>query len=132
MTYQSEKTLSQKVGVYIEEGDIYSEKTIQIFDPWKDETYVLHPGVLSKRSGAKRFFADEINDPKVYIKLIESGSSDIQFNIAFGKRDWVVLKSLEKPMVGLLWFGSIIMALGFSISLFKRFGELRLRGIQLS
>ena len=34
--------------------------------------------------------------------------------------DWIVIKSIIFPMINLVWIGTIVMALGFLISLIKR------------
>jgi cytochrome c-type biogenesis protein CcmF len=39
-------------------------------------------------------------------------------------KDWLVFKSIEFPFINLYWIGTIVMVVGFVISIFRRKKEL--------
>lgn len=41
------------------------------------------------------------------------------------EKDWVVLKAIEFPYINLLWGGTIIMVIGFTLSIFRRNKEIK-------
>ncbi|MNL58848.1 hypothetical protein D3C87_1825230 [compost metagenome] len=40
-------------------------------------------------------------------------------------KDWVVFKSIEFPYINLYWVGTIVMVIGFVISIFRRQKEVK-------
>jgi cytochrome c-type biogenesis protein CcmF len=41
------------------------------------------------------------------------------------EKDWVVLKAIEFPYINLFWGGTIIMVIGFILSIFRRNKEIK-------
>jgi cytochrome c-type biogenesis protein CcmF len=41
------------------------------------------------------------------------------------KRPWIVMRALDFPYINLLWSGTIIMVIGFVLSIFRRNKELK-------
>ena len=39
--------------------------------------------------------------------------------------DWIIMKAIVFPMINLVWLGTIILAIGFAISMRKRILETR-------
>jgi cytochrome c-type biogenesis protein CcmF len=35
--------------------------------------------------------------------------------------DYIIMKAIKFPFINVLWIGTVLMVLGFGISLFKRF-----------
>jgi len=55
--------------------------------------------------------------------LTESNQFVISVRDKSMSNDWVILKSIVFPMINLVWLGMIVMALGFLISLIRRYRE---------
>ena len=51
-----------------------------------------------------------------------------KFGFAFNttQRDYVVLKAIEKPLINLLWIGTLILMLGFTMAIVRRYREFKL------
>ena len=51
-----------------------------------------------------------------------------KFGFAFNttQRDYVVLKAIEKPMINLLWIGTLVLMLGFIMAIIRRYREFKL------
>ena len=41
------------------------------------------------------------------------------------QKDYIILKVMEKPWIGLLWSGAIILVIGLGIAVYRRYNELR-------
>ena len=41
------------------------------------------------------------------------------------RKDWVVMKAIVFPYINLFWGGTIIMVIGFILSIFRRFREVK-------
>jgi cytochrome c-type biogenesis protein CcmF len=41
------------------------------------------------------------------------------------KKDWIVLKAISFPYINLFWGGTIIMVIGFILSIFRRAKEVK-------
>ena len=48
------------------------------------------------------------------------------FAINTTQRDYVVLKAIKKPLINLLWIGTIILIIGFVMAIIRRYREFRL------
>ena len=51
-----------------------------------------------------------------------------KFGFAFNttQRDYVVLKAIEKPLINLLWIGTLILMIGFIMAIVRRYREFKL------
>lgn len=81
---------------------------------------VTNPIPLSDESedvGARVFFAFS-GDFKEGMPLFKVGFSTTPL-------DYVVLKVVEKPLINLLWLGTLVAIIGFMISFFRRYKELK-------
>lgn len=58
-------------------------------------------------------------------QFIIDGVEDKRFRIKIQttQRDWIILKALEKPYINVLWIGTILMAIGMMIAMFRRYSE---------
>jgi cytochrome c-type biogenesis protein CcmF len=88
--------------------------------------YTAEPLFLIRDRMAGRIW-DEI--PELGLKLgllnIHPETEEFTIGISARQKDWVILKALEKPMINLLWIGTLVMMGGFGIAVYRRFGEFR-------
>ena len=65
---------------------------------------------------------------KVKVKLTGTDPKTGKFGFAFNttQRDYVVLKAIEKPMINLLWIGTLVLMLGFIMAIIRRYREFKL------
>ncbi|MCX2744604.1 cytochrome c biogenesis protein CcsA [Mangrovivirga sp. M17] len=60
---------------------------------------------------------------KVQFLGVDPNTEKFKFIPYTTQKDFVVIKSIEKPWINLLWLGTIILAVGFGISTYRRFKE---------
>ena len=48
------------------------------------------------------------------------------FSVSTTQKDYIVLKAIEKPMINVLWIGTLVMVIGFIIAIRRRYREFRL------
>ncbi len=67
---------------------------------------------------------DTVKDLELYVEIEKIAVEENKLNIKFSqpsiKSDFVVIKSILFPYVNLVWLGSILMTLGFGLSMRKR------------
>lgn len=71
----------------------------------------------------------EINDLGVRIVLANIHPQTGEFTLLCDARqkDWVVIKALEKPYINVLWLGTLVLMVGFTIATARRVKEYRER-----
>ena len=70
----------------------------------------------------------EQNEVGIRAKFTNIDPKTGKFGFAFNttQRDYVVLKAIEKPLINLLWIGTLILMIGFIMAIFRRYREFRL------
>jgi cytochrome c-type biogenesis protein CcmF len=88
------------------------------------EEYYAEPIYLIKDKMVGRI-PDEITDLASKITLLaidpEQGSFTIGTNTR--QKDWVILEAVEKPLINILWIGTLLLVLGFSVAISRRYSE---------
>ncbi len=71
---------------------------------------------------------DEIGDLGVQLTLLNIHPEDNQFSIGISTRqkDYVILKAMEKPLINVLWIGTLTVMAGFGIAIVRRYREFNL------
>lgn len=92
------------------------------------KAYTLEPLFMVKGNNIFDFARknDELGLRVRFTKIIpEQNKFEIQiFEKPQQAKDWVVFKSIEFPYINLYWVGTIVMVIGFVISIFRRQKEL--------
>lgn len=121
---ESIKPLSQVGGVQLNEGDVAIKAHIVIMGETRD--YHLAPIFLIKDRMIGRI-PEEISDLGIKLTMLnifpERGSFSI--GVSTAQKNWIVLKALEKPLINLLWIGTLILMLGFSMAFYRRLTEFK-------
>lgn len=89
--------------------------------------YIAEPIFLIRDKMVGRIGA-EIPQLGILFTLVNIHPETNEFTIGINTRqkDWVVIKSLEKPMINVLWIGTLVVMAGFSIAMVRRFRDFRL------
>jgi cytochrome c-type biogenesis protein CcmF len=121
-TLESIEVVKEIEGVTLEEGDVAVKATIKVKGERGD--YFAEPNFLIRDQQVARF-PDEIADLGLRFTLINIHPQTDQFTIGFNARqkDWVVIKAMEKPFINVLWIGTLVLMIGFSIAMVRRFRE---------
>ena len=123
-TLQEVKRLDNIQGLELTEEDVAVKAIIQV--QGERDTYTAEPIFLIKwRSQVGRIFS-EINDLGIKITLLNIHPETNEFSLGLNTRqkDWVIIKAMEKPYINILWVGTGILLIGFSIAMVRRFKEM--------
>jgi cytochrome c-type biogenesis protein CcmF len=63
---------------------------------------------------------------KISLMNVHPQTDEITLSVSTRQKDWVVIKALEKPLVNILWIGTLILMTGFTLAMVRRFREFRL------
>lgn len=59
-------------------------------------------------------------------KNINPNTGKFSFDINTTQRDFIVLKAIEKPLINILWIGTLVLIVGFLMAIFRRYREFKL------
>ncbi len=89
------------------------------------DSYYADPIFLIKDKAQVGRISSEINDLGVRITLLNIHPDTNEFSLGLNTRqkDWVIIKAMEKPLINVLWLGTGVLMVGFSIAMVRRFRE---------
>jgi cytochrome c-type biogenesis protein CcmF len=69
----------------------------------------------------------ELRDLGIQFTLanIHPETGEFSINIATRQKDWIVIRALEKPFINILWLGTFVVMIGFTVAMTRRFGEFK-------
>ena len=118
------KRVSQVEGVELEAEDVAVKATIKVQGETRD--YFIQPIFLIKNGLVGRI-PDEIPDLGLKITVLnihpEKGTISLGYNTT--QKSWIVMKALEKPLINVLWIGTLVLMFGFSIAIYRRYKEFK-------
>jgi cytochrome c-type biogenesis protein CcmF len=87
--------------------------------------YSIEPVIIFGTNARGGIIPDAIPDLGIKISLlnIHPETDEISLGIQSRQKDWVVIKALEKPFVNILWLGTFVVMIGFSVAMVRRFRE---------
>ncbi len=111
--------------VKLDSADIAVKAEIRVKGEYDD--YVAEPIFLIRNRMVGRI-PDEIGDLGIQLTLLNIHPEDNQFSIGVSTRqkDYVILKAMEKPLINVLWIGTLTVMAGFGIAIVRRFREFNL------
>jgi cytochrome c-type biogenesis protein CcmF len=89
------------------------------------DSYYADPIFLIKDKAQVGRISSEINDLGVRITLLNIHPDTNEFSLGLNTRqkDWVIIKAMEKPLINVLWLGTGVLMVGFSMAMVRRFRE---------
>lgn len=108
--------------VQLDSADIAVKASIRVKGEYKD--YFAEPIFLIRNRMVGRI-PDEIEDLGVQLTLVNIHPESNQFSIGISARqkDYVILKAMEKPLINVLWLGTLTLMAGFTVAMVRRFRE---------
>jgi len=77
------------------------------------------------RDRMERSITDTIVESGLMSRLVkilpEENAAKIEYKQPSAMDDYIIMKAIKFPFINVLWIGTVLMVLGFGISLFKRF-----------
>lgn len=110
-------------GIALGAEDVAVQANIKI--EGEHTAYEAEPVFLIKDRSEVGRIAYEVGELGVKIALlnIHPDSNEFTLGISTRQKDWVIIKAMEKPYINVLWLGTAILMIGFSVSMVRRFRE---------
>lgn len=111
-------------GIPLQPGDAAVKAQVRVLD--KEREFVLQPVfvIRNKMVARKADTSDELG-VRIQLNEIDPKTGKFTFAVNTTQRDYIVLKASEKPLINLLWLGTLVVILGFSMATIRRFRENR-------
>ncbi|MGB4974866.1 MAG: cytochrome c biogenesis protein CcsA [Cyclobacteriaceae bacterium] len=108
-------------GITLRPEDVAVQARVSVIG--ERDTLYADPIFLIKNKTQVGRISSEINDLGVKITLLNIHPETNEFSLGLNARqkDWVIIKAMEKPFINLLWLGTGILMVGFSIAAVRRF-----------
>jgi cytochrome c-type biogenesis protein CcmF len=109
-------------GIELGPKDVAVQADLKILG--ENREYHGHPLFVIKDNMVARI-PDEIVDLGLRLTFMNIDTQNNRFTIGVNttQKDYVILKAMEKPIINLLWIGTLVMSLGFVMAIFRRGGE---------
>ena len=109
----------ETAGLNLAKGDLALQADMIVSG--EKRQYHAHPVFVVRNRMVGRV-PDEVEDLGVRLSLnaIDPVKGKFTFGVSTTQKDYVILKAMEKPFINLLWSGTLLMALGFGLSLRQR------------
>ncbi len=116
--------LSEVEGIDLGERDVAVKAVITA--EGENGSYVAEPLFIIKDNMAARI-PDEISDLGIRLTLLNIYPEKNTFLLSAETRqkDWIILKAMEKPLINILWLGTLVLMAGFTIATMRRYDEFR-------
>ncbi|AYQ32980.1 cytochrome c biogenesis protein CcsA [Runella sp. SP2] len=121
-------------GVALNPNDIAVKAQIKILD--KEREYYVAPtfAINQDRMVMRKPEVSEELGLRIQFMEIDPKTGTFSFDANFKQRDYIVMKAVEKPLINVLWIGTLVLVIGFTMSTLRRFREFRLirdKGVEL-
>ncbi|UYZ61710.1 cytochrome c biogenesis protein CcsA [Hymenobacter weizhouensis] len=109
----------QTAGLGLQKGDLAIQGDVIVHGEKKQ--YHVHPMFVVRNRLIGRV-PDEVEDLGLRLSLlnIDPTKGKFTFGVSTTQKDYIILKAVEKPFINLLWSGTLLMALGFGMAIYKR------------
>ncbi len=110
-------------GLVMTENDVAVKANIKI--DGEHSSYHAEPIFLIKDRSEVGRIPIEVGELGVKVTLLNIHPETNEFTLGLQGRqkDWVIIKAMEKPYINVLWMGTLILMLGFTMAMVRRFKE---------
>ena len=120
--FEGGEVLDEIDGFELQEGDVAVKAVLVVLD--NDVEIKVEPIFLIRDSQVGRI--PDINydlGVKVEIENILPEQNKFVFKLNTYQKDYVVMKALVKPHINVLWAGTVLILIGFSVAIYRRYTE---------
>ncbi len=110
------------LGVDMQPNDVGVKAKIRVLGQETD--YDIQPVYLIKN--LKAWLVPELVPElglKIFFNSISPEKGMFTFSVATSQKDWIILKAIEKPLINLLWIGTLMVCVGFGLGIYRRCSE---------
>jgi len=116
--------IDQIEGVELNEGDLAVEAHIQVMGGV--EEYTLKPIYLIRDRMVGRI-PDTSHELGLRFTLLNIVPDENKFVLGMEttQKEYIVLKAIEKPLINVLWIGTLLLMFGFGVATYRRYQDYR-------
>ncbi|WPP48409.1 heme lyase CcmF/NrfE family subunit [Catalinimonas niigatensis] len=109
-------------GAPIEEGDLAVKANIRVYG--ENEEYMLSPYYLirDRMVGRIPFTSNELG-VRLTLMNIKPEENSFAVGVETTQKDYIVMKAIEKPLINVLWMGTLLLMIGFGIATTRRYKD---------
>ncbi len=102
--------------------DVAIKAKIKLMGSFGD--YIAEPIYLIKDKMVGRI-PDQVNDLAARLTLLEVNpeENNFTFGVSTRQKDYIILEAVEKPLINILWVGTLLLVVGLTIAIHRRYGE---------
>jgi cytochrome c-type biogenesis protein CcmF len=120
--FDGAEVLKEIDGYQLQEGDVAVKAKLRVLD--YDTEKLLEPTFIIRNNQVGKLpVIDTELGLKVSLENILPEQNKFVFKVNHYQKDYVVMKAIVKPYINVLWIGTIIMLIGFTVAIFRRFDE---------
>lgn len=113
-------------GLSLNPNDVAVKAQIKLLD--KEREYFIGPtfAINQDRMVMRKPEVNEELGLRIQFMEIDPKTGTFNFAVNTKQRDYIVMKAVEKPLINILWIGTLILVIGFVLATLRRFREFRL------
>lgn len=120
--FDGAEVLKEIEGYTLQEGDVAVKAKLRVLD--YDVEKLLEPTfIIRSNQVGKLPVIDTELGLKISLENIIPEQNKFVFKVNQYQKDYVVMKAIVKPYINVLWIGTIVMLMGFTVAIFRRFDE---------
>jgi len=121
-TLENIERVDEVEGTPIQDGDLAVKANIRVLGEY--EEYVLTPYYLirDRMVGRIPFTSNELG-VRLTLLNIKPEENSFTVGVETTQKEYIVLKAIEKPLINVLWAGTILLMVGFGIAVNRRYKE---------
>jgi cytochrome c-type biogenesis protein CcmF len=120
--FRAVEAAHETAGLNLQKGDLALQADMIVYG--EKRQYHAHPVFVVRNRMVGRV-PDEVEDLGVRLTFnaVDPATGKFTIGVSTTQKDYVILKAMEKPFINLLWSGTLLMALGFGLSVRQRGGR---------
>lgn len=109
-------------GLELGEGDVAVKAIIEIQGEFK--TYVAEPiyVIRDKMAGKVPYIISDLA-VRLTVENILPEENSFVFGVSTTQKDWIIIEAVEKPWINILWLGTFLVVIGFTVAIIRRYTE---------
>ncbi|WP_017730043.1 cytochrome c biogenesis protein CcsA [Nafulsella turpanensis] len=113
-------------GMVLQPNDVAVKANIRIMA--RDIEYTAEPVyIIRTTDGTAGTVPATVNSlaAKVGFQQVDPDTGTFTFTVSTTQKDYIILKAMEKPLINILWTGTLMLMIGFGIAISRRYSEFR-------
>ena len=122
-TLQSIERIDEVEDVALQEGDLAVQATVIVSA--ENQEYLLKPVYLIRdRMVGRVAYTESELGVRISLLTISPENNAFTFGVETTQKDYIVLKAIEKPLINVLWIGTLLMLFGFGMAMYRRYEDM--------